>query len=67
VGATQLLGVEGVVRRPGLVALNGELWRAHTADGSSLVVGEHVRVEQIENDLRLVVGSVPNDNGEEPA
>jgi membrane-bound serine protease (ClpP class) len=66
VGATQLLGLEGVVRRPGLVALNGELWRAHTADDSPLVVGEHVRVEQIEDGLRLVVGSVPNDNGEEP-
>ena len=67
VGATRLVGVEGVVRRPGLVALNGELWQAHTADESPLVVGEHVRVEQVEEGLRLVVGSVARDNGEEPA
>jgi membrane-bound serine protease (ClpP class) len=59
VGANRLVGVEGVVRRDGIVALNGELWRAHTADESPLVPGEHVRVEQIEDDLRLVVGSVP--------
>ena len=66
VGANQLVGVEAVVRRPGLVALNGELWQAHTADDSPLVPGEHVRVEQIEDGLRLVVGSVSNDNGEGP-
>jgi membrane-bound serine protease (ClpP class) len=59
VGSTMLVGVEGVVRRPGLVALNGELWQAHTADDSPLVPGEHVRVEEIEDGLRLVVGSVP--------
>jgi membrane-bound serine protease (ClpP class) len=58
VGAIRLVGVEGIVRRPGLVALNGELWQAHTADDSPLVPGEHVRVEQVEEGLRLVVGSV---------
>jgi membrane-bound serine protease (ClpP class) len=58
VGSGQLVGVEGVVRRDGMVALNGELWRAHTADDTPLVPGAHVRVEQIDPDLRLLVGSV---------
>jgi membrane-bound serine protease (ClpP class) len=58
VGAQHLVGGEGVVRRDGLVFLNGELWRAHTDDESPLVPGEHVRVERVEEDLRLVVGSV---------
>jgi membrane-bound serine protease (ClpP class) len=65
VGASQLVGVEGVVRRPGLVALNGELWQAHTADESPLVPGDHVRVEEIEEGLRLVVGSVPSTEEED--
>jgi len=59
VGAHGLIGGEGVVRRDGLVFLNGELWRAHAADDSPLVPGEHVRIEQVEDDLRLVVGSMP--------
>jgi len=59
VGSQGLVGGEGVVRRDGLVFLNGELWRAHAADDSPLVPGEHVRVEQVEDDLRLVVGSMP--------
>ncbi len=58
VGSQGLVGGEGVVRRDGLVFLNGELWRAHAADDSPLVPGEHVRVEQVEDDLRLVVGSM---------
>jgi membrane-bound serine protease (ClpP class) len=57
VGAHGLVGAEGVVKREGLVLLNGELWRAHTDDGSPLVPGRRVRVEQVEDDLRLVVGS----------
>ena len=58
VGSQGLVGGEGVVRRDGLVFLNGELWRAHAADDSPLVPGDHVRVEQVEDDLRLVVGSM---------
>jgi membrane-bound serine protease (ClpP class) len=58
VGANQLVGAEGVVRRDGIVALNGELWRAHTPDDAPLVPGEHVRVEEVGDDLRLVVGFV---------
>jgi membrane-bound serine protease (ClpP class) len=57
VGAHGLVGAEGTVKRDGLVQLNGELWRAHTKDGSMLVPGQHVRVEGVESDLRLVVGS----------
>ena len=57
VGAHGLVGAEGTVKRDGLVQLNGELWRAHTKDGSMLVPGQHVRVEDVESDLRLVVGS----------
>jgi membrane-bound serine protease (ClpP class) len=57
VGTQELVGGEGVVRRGDLVSVNGELWRAHTADNSPLVAGTHVRVERVESDLRLVVGS----------
>jgi membrane-bound serine protease (ClpP class) len=60
VGVHGLVGDEGVVRRDGLVFLNGELWRAHSSDESPLVPGERVRVEEVEEDLRLVVGSVPS-------
>jgi membrane-bound serine protease (ClpP class) len=65
VGASKLVGAEGVVKRDGLVLLNGELWRAHTTDGSDLVPGDHVRVEEVEEDLRLVVGFVesPTEEG----
>ncbi len=57
VGAHGILGHEGVVQRNGLVRVNGELWRAHTSDGSLLLPGSHVRVEDVQDDLRLVVGS----------
>jgi membrane-bound serine protease (ClpP class) len=66
VGAYHLIGTEGVVRREGLVFVNGELWRARTADGSVLSPGEHVRVEEVEDDLRLVVGSIAHPSEEEP-
>ncbi|MGH3077532.1 MAG: NfeD family protein [Gaiellaceae bacterium] len=65
VGAQGLVGDEAVVRREGLVSVNGELWRAHAVDGSPLVPGEHVRVEQVEDDLRLVVGSLSSPSREE--
>jgi membrane-bound serine protease (ClpP class) len=65
VGVQGLVGDEGVVRRDGLVLVNGELWRAHTPDGSPLVTGDHVRVEQVEDDLRLVVGSLSSPIPEE--
>ena len=43
--------------RGGLVAVNGELWRARRADGSAARPGERVRVEAVGEDLVLVVGS----------
>jgi membrane-bound serine protease (ClpP class) len=57
VGVDRLVGGEGVVRRGGLVQVNGELWQAHTEDGSLLTPGDHVRVERVGEDLQLVVGS----------
>jgi len=65
VGAQGLVGGDAIVRQDGLVSLNGELWRAHAADGSPLVPGERVRVEQVEDDLRLLVGSVSSPSREE--
>ena len=66
VGASHLVGDEGVVRRNGLVFVNGELWRARSADGSPLVAGERVRVEGIEEGLRLLVGSRETPKEKEP-
>jgi membrane-bound serine protease (ClpP class) len=65
VGVQELVGDEGVVRRDGLVLVNGELWRAHSVDESPLVPGERVRVEEVEGDLRLVVGSLSSATLEE--
>jgi membrane-bound serine protease (ClpP class) len=65
VGVEQLVGNEGVVRRDGMVQLNGELWRARARDDTPLVPGEHVQVEGIEDDLRLVVGSMASTELEE--
>jgi len=65
VGVHGLVGGEGVVRRDGLVSLNGELWRASSEDGRRLIPGERVRVEKVEDDLRLVVGSLSSPTGEE--
>jgi membrane-bound serine protease (ClpP class) len=65
VGVEGLVGVEGVVKRDGLVLLNGELWRASTADESPLEAGQHVRVERVEDDLRLVVGSTSSSTEED--
>jgi membrane-bound serine protease (ClpP class) len=58
VGVQGLVGDEGVVRRDGLVLVSGELWRARAPDDSPLVPGERIRVEEVEPDLRLVVGSL---------
>jgi membrane protein implicated in regulation of membrane protease activity len=65
VGVQGLVGTDGVVGRDGLVQINGELWRARTIDDTPLVPGERVRVEQIEEDLRLVVGSRTSTESEE--
>ncbi|HUG65133.1 MAG TPA: nodulation protein NfeD [Gaiellaceae bacterium] len=66
VGVRGMVGHKGVVRRDGMVQIDGELWRARTAVGDPLVAGDHVRVEEVEDDLRLVVGSLSTPNREEP-
>jgi membrane-bound serine protease (ClpP class) len=66
VGATYLVGDEGIVRRDGMVFVNGELWRARREDDSPLVAGERVRVEGIEDGLRLLVGSQETSKEKEP-
>jgi membrane-bound serine protease (ClpP class) len=57
VGTDRLVGEEGVVRHSGMVSLHGELWRARAANDAPLVPGSRVRVEEVEPDLRLLVGS----------
>jgi membrane-bound serine protease (ClpP class) len=54
VGPNRFHGAEGVVRGPGQVFVDGELWQAHRVDGGDLVTGEHVRVESVDG-LELTV------------
>jgi membrane-bound serine protease (ClpP class) len=54
VGVSTVVGAQGVVRRDGLVFVNGELWRARTHTGAPLRTGEPVEVEGVEG-LELVV------------
>ncbi|MEO5577355.1 MAG: NfeD family protein, partial [Gaiellaceae bacterium] len=61
VGMHRLVGEGGQVRGENLVFVDGELWRARTADGTPLRPGERVRVESFEQDgLRLLVASSPD-------
>jgi membrane-bound serine protease (ClpP class) len=55
VDVARLVGLEGVVRRPGYVFVAGELWRARTTGGRDLVPGEPVRVDGVEDGLQVVV------------
>jgi membrane-bound serine protease (ClpP class) len=50
----RVVGAEAVVRAPGQVFVEGELWHAHRADGGDLVPGAHVRVAAMEG-LELIV------------
>ena len=60
VGTHRLVGEGALVRGDGLVFVEGELWRAHTADGSPLRPGERVRIESVQQDeLQLVVAAEP--------
>jgi membrane-bound ClpP family serine protease len=54
VGVDTVVGAHGVVRRDGLVFVNGELWRARSKSGEPLRTGEPVEVEGVEG-LELVV------------
>jgi membrane-bound serine protease (ClpP class) len=55
VGVGRLVGEEGEIRRNGYVFVDGELWRARTADGEALVPGQRVRVASVDDGLELVV------------
>jgi membrane-bound serine protease (ClpP class) len=55
VGVSRLVGEEGEIRRNGYVFVDGELWRARTADGEALVPGQRVRVASVDDGLELVV------------
>ncbi len=58
VGTHRLVGEDAQVRDAGFVFVDGELWRARTADGSPLRPGERVRVESVhQNELELVVAN----------
>ena len=54
VGPQTIVGRRAEVRAPGLVFVNGELWKAHTEDDSELVPGEEVEVESVRG-LELTV------------
>jgi membrane-bound serine protease (ClpP class) len=54
VGPLRVVGADAVVRTPGQVYVEGELWHAHRVDGRDLVPGEHVKVEAVEG-LELTV------------
>ncbi|MBV8480518.1 MAG: nodulation protein NfeD [Actinobacteria bacterium] len=54
VGPQTIVGKTGEVRAPGLVFVNGELWKARAEDASELVPGEEVEVEAIHG-LELTV------------
>jgi membrane-bound serine protease (ClpP class) len=56
-GPQTLVGASGEVRESGLVFADGELWRAHTKDGSQLRPGERVEVEALDG-LELTVTHV---------
>ena len=50
----RVVGADAIVRAPGQVFVEGELWHAHRADGGDLVPGSHVRVAAM-NGLELTV------------
>src|SRR5687768_8461565 len=50
VGTHRLIGEPAQVRGEGLVFVDGQLWRARTADGSPLHLGDHVRVESVQQE-----------------
>jgi membrane-bound serine protease (ClpP class) len=58
VGLNRLVGAEGVVRG-GQVFVAGELWQAHTPVGDLPAPGSRVRVEAVEDGLKLVVVPAP--------
>jgi membrane-bound serine protease (ClpP class) len=61
-GPQTLVGTEGEVRGDGIVFVNGELWHAHTSDGSRLVPGEAVEVKALDG-LELTVAALRTPTG----
>jgi membrane-bound ClpP family serine protease len=51
---SRVIGADAVVRAPGQVLVQGELWRARSSDGAELHPGEHVRVAAMDG-LELTV------------
>ena len=65
-GQDELLGDVAIVRQAldptGLVLVHGELWRAQTANGDPIAVGERVRIERVDGltlDVRRDETSAP--------
>ena len=58
VGVNSMVGAQGTARRGGQVFVQGELWRARTAEGGPLPAGCPVEVLAVENDLVLLVRQV---------
>ena len=54
-GRASMIGLHGVARGSGVVAVNGEIWTAHQANDEPLAPGEEVVVEDIEGGLTLLV------------
>jgi membrane-bound serine protease (ClpP class) len=54
VGESLIVGRQGVVRRDGMVFVNGELWRARSTTGEPLRAGDEVEIERTEG-FELVV------------
>ncbi len=54
-GKASMIGMRGIARGSGVVAVNGELWNAHLANGEPLAPGAEVVVEAVEGGLTLLV------------
>ncbi len=54
-GKASMIGLHGIARGTGAVAVNGEIWNAHQASGEPLALGEEIVVEAVENGLILLV------------
>jgi membrane-bound serine protease (ClpP class) len=58
-GPQMIVGTEGQMRGRDLVLVGGELWHAHSSDGSDLRKGEEVRIDALDG-LELTVTPLSN-------
>lgn len=65
--AHEFVGDQVIIQNDNFVLLRGMPWPARSKNDSPLVTGQRACVEQVEDDLRLVVGSVPPPTQEEPS